>query len=253
MKKIISLLSVLCLVLALTACGAGSGGEKPAEETKGAAEEEQKDEAEQQKQEEQKDQQKDQENTDKSQEEQKGENDMANHPVVTISTKIGDKDLADMKLELYPEKAPNTVANFVSLAQDGYYDGLGFHRIISGFMIQGGDPQGTGMGGPGYGIFGEFASNGFASNDIQHKRGVISMARSQMPNSAGSQFFICHKDALFLDGEYAAFGALTEGEESLDALAEVETGPNDKPAVACVITKMTVELNGYEVPEVEKN
>ncbi len=177
---------------------------------------------------------------------------MSKIPVVTISTKIGDKELADMKLELYPEKAPNTVANFISLAQDGYYDGLIFHRIIPEFMIQGGDPTGTGAGGPGYGIKGEFAINGF-ENDLSHTRGVISMARSQMPDSAGSQFFIVHKDSKFLDGQYAAFGMLIEGEESLDELATVETGMMDKPVSDCVMTKITVELNGYELPEVEKN
>ncbi len=177
---------------------------------------------------------------------------MSKIPVVTISTKIGDKELADMKLELYPEKAPNTVANFITLAQDGYYDGLIFHRIISGFMIQGGDPSGTGAGGPGYGIKGEFAINGF-ENDLSHTRGVISMARSQMPDSAGSQFFIVHKDSKFLDGQYAAFGQLIEGEESLDELATTETGMMDKPVNDCVMTKITVELNGYELPEVEKN
>ncbi len=178
---------------------------------------------------------------------------MSKIPVVTISTKIGDKALADMKLELYPEKAPNTVANFITLAQDGYYDGLIFHRIIPNFMIQGGDPTGTGTGGPGYGIKGEFSGNGFEQNDIAHGRGVISMARSQHPDSAGSQFFIVHQAAPHLDGQYAAFGKLIEGEESLDELATTATAMMDRPVEDCVMTKITVELNGYELPEVEKN
>ncbi len=182
---------------------------------------------------------------------EKGEKEMSKNPVVIISTKIGDKELSDMKLELYPEKAPNTVANFVTLANDGYYDGLTFHRIIKGFMIQGGDPDGIGTGGPGYSIAGEFSGNGF-ENDVQHDRGVISMARSQHPDSAGSQFFICHLPAPHLDGQYAAFGKLIEGEDALDELAETPTGFQDVPESKCVMTKIVVEMNGYELPEVVK-
>ncbi len=172
-------------------------------------------------------------------------------PIVTIATKIGDQQLEDMQLLLNPASAPNTVANFVTLANDGYYNGLIFHRIIEDFMVQGGDPTGTGMGGPEYSIYGEFKSNGF-DNEISHERGVISMARSQHPNSAGSQFFICHKDASFLDGDYAAFGKLISGETALDALATTKTLQGDRPEVDCVITSITVDLNGYELPEVEK-
>ncbi len=172
-------------------------------------------------------------------------------PVVSIATKIGEDALGDMVLALDPNSAPNTVANFIALAEDGYYDGLIFHRIIKDFMIQGGDPTGTGRGGPGYGIYGEFSGNGF-ENDISHERGVISMARSQHPNSAGSQFFICHQAATFLDGQYAAFGKLVGGEDALDALATTETGAADRPTSDCVIVKITVELNGYQPPAVEK-
>lgn len=157
----------------------------------------------------------------------------------------------EIKGELYPEKAPNTVKNFIYLANKGFYDGLIFHRVISGFMIQGGCPDGTGMGGPGYSIKGEFISNG-VENNLKHERGVISMARSQMPDSAGSQFFIVHENSPHLDGSYAAFGKLIEGEESLDKLASVEVGMYDKPSVDCVITEILVELNGYEIPEYEK-
>jgi len=142
---------------------------------------------------------------------------MAN-PVVTIIMENGDV----MKAELYPEVAPNTVNNFISLVKKGYYDGLIFHRVIRGFMIQGGCPQGTGMGGPGYSIKGEFSQNGF-KNDLKHTEGVLSMARSMMPNSAGSQFFIMHKDAPHLDGAYAAFGKVTEGMDVVNKIAEERT------------------------------
>ena len=147
---------------------------------------------------------------------------MAN-PVVTIIMENGDV----MKAELYPEVAPNTVNNFISLVKKGYYDGLIFHRVIRGFMIQGGCPQGTGMGGPGYSIKGEFSQNGF-KNDLKHTEGVLSMARSMMPNSAGSQFFIMHKDAPHLDGAYAAFGKVTEGMDVVNKIAEVATDYSDK-------------------------
>jgi len=153
--------------------------------------------------------------------------------------------------ELYPEIAPNTVANFVNLVQSGFYDGLIFHRVIPGFMIQGGDPQGTGMGGPGYTIKGEFARNGFRENNLRHKRGVLSMARSMMPNSAGSQFFIMHEDAPHLDGDYAAFGKVTEGIEVVDEIANVHTSSQDRPIVEQKMAKVTVETFG-ETYTVEK-
>ena len=171
---------------------------------------------------------------------------MAN-PVVTITMTNGDV----MKAELYPEIAPNTVNNFISLVQKGFYDGLIFHRVISGFMIQGGDPQGTGMGGPGYSIKGEFAMNG-VRNDLKHTRGVLSMARSMMPNSAGSQFFIMHADAPHLDGQYAAFGKVVEGLDVVDKIASVRTGWQDKPVEEQKIQSMTVELFGETYPEPEK-
>lgn len=145
-----------------------------------------------------------------------------------------------MTLELYPEKAPKTVENFVNLANEGFYDGLIFHRVISGFMIQGGDPTGTGMGGPGYTIDGEFRMNGF-DNDIKHTRGVISMARAMDPNSVGSQFFIMHKDAPHLDGSYAAFGKMTDGFDVLDKIANVATNYSDRPVEEQKIKTVTVE------------
>ena len=169
------------------------------------------------------------------------------NPVVTITMEDG----GVMKVELYPDKAPNTVNNFLSLAEKGFYDGLIFHRVISGFMIQGGDPEGTGMGGPGYSIKGEFRKNG-VQNDLQHKRGVISMARAMNPNSAGSQFFIMHKDGFFLDGEYAAFGMLTEGEDVLDKIAGTPTDYSDRPYEEQKIKSMTVETFGETYPEPEK-
>ena len=169
------------------------------------------------------------------------------NPVVTITMTNGDV----MKAELYPEIAPNTVNNFISLVQKGFYDGLIFHRVISGFMIQGGDPQGTGMGGPGYSIKGEFAMNG-VRNDLKHTRGVLSMARCMMPNSAGSQFFIMHANAPHLDGQYAAFGKVVEGLDVVDKIASVRTGWQDKPVEEQKIQSMTVELFGETYPEPEK-
>ena len=169
------------------------------------------------------------------------------NPVVTITMTNGDV----MKAELYPEIAPNTVNNFISLVQKGFYDGLIFHRVIAGFMIQGGDPEGTGMGGPGYSIKGEFASNGF-KNDLKHTRGVLSMARSMRPDSAGSQFFIMHQNAPHLDGDYAAFGKLIEGEDVLDKIAGVDTDYSDRPRKPQVMKTVTVETFGEEYPEPEK-
>ena len=171
---------------------------------------------------------------------------MAN-PVVTIIMENGDV----MKAELYPEVAPNTVNNFISLVKKGYYDGLIFHRVIRGFMIQGGCPQGPGMGGPGYSIKGEFSQNGF-KNDLKHTEGVLSMARSMMPNSAGSQFFIMHKDAPHLDGAYAAFGKVTEGMDVVNKIAEERTDYSDRPLKTQKIKSMTVDTFGVEYPEPEK-
>ncbi len=161
---------------------------------------------------------------------------MAN-PIITIQMKDG----GVMKAELYPEIAPETVKNFVELASKGFYNGLIFHRVIPNFMIQGGDPQGTGMGGPGYTIKGEFTANGFR-NDLKHTRGVLSMARAMDPNSAGSQFFIMHEDSPHLDGQYAAFGKLIEGIEVVDKIASVKTDYNDRPYEDQQIEFMTVQL-----------
>lgn len=171
---------------------------------------------------------------------------MAN-PIVTFTMENDDV----MKAELYPEIAPTSVNNFVNLVQKGFYDGLIFHRVIAGFMIQGGDPEGTGMGGPGYSIKGEFASNGF-KNDLKHTRGVLSMARSMRPDSAGSQFFIMHQNAPHLDGDYAAFGKLIEGEDVLDKIAGVDTDYSDRPRKPQVMKTVTVETFGEEYPEPEK-
>ena len=162
-------------------------------------------------------------------------------PVATLEMTDG----GVMHIALKPEIAPNTVANFIELANSGFYDGLIFHRVISGFMIQGGDPTGTGMGGPGYAIKGEFASNGF-ENSLSHKRGVISMARAADPDSAGSQFFIMHADGDFLDGEYAAFGEVTDGIEVVDRIASVETDAMDRPTEDQVIKSIRVETFGQE-------
>lgn len=156
--------------------------------------------------------------------------------MVVIEMENGKK----IKLELYPEIAPETVANFEKLVKEGFYDGLIFHRVIEGFMIQGGCPDGTGMGGPGYSIKGEFASNGF-KNDLKHSKGVISMARSMMPNSAGSQFFIMHENSPHLDGDYAAFGKVVEGIEVVDEIAATEVGRNDKPVNVQKMKKVTIE------------
>lgn len=169
------------------------------------------------------------------------------NPIVTMKLNTG----KEIKIELYPEIAPNTVNNFISLVNKGFYDGLTFHRIISGFMIQGGDPDGTGMGGPDYKIKGEFAFNGF-KNDLKHTRGVISMARSTMPNSAGSQFFIMHADAPHLDGQYAAFGKVIEGIDAVDEVAGVKTDFRDRPVVAQVMETVTVDTFGVNYPEPEK-
>ena len=171
---------------------------------------------------------------------------MAN-PIATIEMESGGK----IVLELYPDIAPQSVRNFISLASKGFYDGLIFHRVISGFMIQGGCPQGTGMGGPGYCIQGEFKLNG-VKNNLSHKRGVLSMARAQSPNSAGSQFFIMHGDGEYLDGQYAAFGEVTEGMDVVDAIAAVQTNSQDRPLNEQKIKSITVETFGEEYPEPDK-
>ena len=168
------------------------------------------------------------------------------NPIVTFTMENGDT----MKAELYPEVAPNTVNNFISLVKKGFYDGLIFHRIISGFMIQGGDPDGTGMGGPGYSIKGEFSYNG-VDNNLKHSRGILSMARAQHPDSAGSQFFIMHANAPHLDGQYAAFGKLIEGEDVLDSIASVDTDWNDRPRKPQVMKTVTVETFGVDYDEPE--
>lgn len=172
---------------------------------------------------------------------------MAQNPIVTIEMENGDV----MKAELYPEIAPNTVNNFISLVNKGFYDGVIFHRVIRGFMIQGGDPQGTGVGGPGYSIKGEFSYNGFA-NDLKHTKGVLSMARTMEPNSAGSQFFIMHETSPHLDGQYAAFGKVVEGEDIIDKIAAVATDYMDKPLEEQKMEKVTVETFGQDYPEPEK-
>ena len=172
---------------------------------------------------------------------------MAQNPVVTFTMENGDI----MKAELYPDIAPVSVNNFISLIQKNFYDGLIFHRVIRGFMIQGGDPQGTGMGGPGYSIKGEFAANGF-QNDLKHTEGVLSMARSMMPDSAGSQFFIMHKNAPHLDGSYAAFGKIIEGMDVVNRIAETPTDYSDRPLEDQKIAAVTVETFGVDYPEPEK-
>ena len=172
---------------------------------------------------------------------------MAQNPMVTIEMTDGKKMVA----ELYPEVAPNTVNNFISLVKKGFYDGLIFHRVIPGFMIQGGDPEGIGMGGPGYTIRGEFTSNGF-KNDLAHTPGVLSMARTMAPNSAGSQFFVMVAPAPHLDGEYAAFGKVIEGLETAEAIVRAPRDRNDKPIMPQRMKKVTVETFGVEYPEPEK-
>jgi len=168
------------------------------------------------------------------------------NPIITIEMEDG----SIMKAELYPDIAPNTVNNFLSLISKKYYDGLIFHRVIKGFMIQGGCPDGNGMGGPGYGIKGEFKSNGF-QNDLIHTAGVLSMARSMQPNSAGSQFFIMHKDSPHLDGAYAAFGKIIEGMDVVDNIADIKTDYSDRPMEEKRIKTMTAETFGVDYPQPE--
>ena len=163
-----------------------------------------------------------------------------NNPIVTFEMENGHT----FKAELYPELAPESVGNFVELVKSGFYDGLIFHRVIPGFMIQGGDPTGTGMGGPGYSIKGEFSANGFKKNTLKHTRGVLSMARSMMKDSAGSQFFVMHADAPHLDGQYAAFGKVIEGMDAVDHVAETKTGFQDRPVEDQRMKQVTVETFG---------
>ncbi len=177
----------------------------------------------------------------------KGNKKMAEKPIVTIEMENG----GVIKAELYPEKAPNTVNNFISLINHNFYDGLIFHRVIEGFMIQGGCPDGTGMGGPGYSIKGEFIINRF-NNDIKHERGVLSMARAMNPNSAGSQFFIMHQNSPHLDGQYAAFGKVIEGMDVVDKIATTKTDYSDRPFEDQKIKKVSVETFGVDYPEPEK-
>ena len=167
------------------------------------------------------------------------------NPIVTFEMENG----KTFKAELYPEKAPNTVNNFLSLVNKGFYNGIIFHRVIAGFMIQGGDPNGTGTGGPGHHIKGEFASNGFAQNDIKHVRGVLSMARAMAPDSAGSQFFVMHEDADYLDGQYAAFGRVIEGMETVDEIAGVKTDWHDRPYEDQIMKSVTAETFGVSYDE----
>ncbi len=171
---------------------------------------------------------------------------MADLPVVTIEMEEG----GIIRAELYPEIAPNTVNNFISLINKGFYNGVGFHRVINGFMLQGGDPAGNGTGGPGYSIRGEFTSNGF-KNDLKHEPGVLSMARTMIPDSAGSQFFIMHKSSPHLDGEYAAFGKVIDGMDVVNAIAEVETDFSDRPTTPQIMRTVTVDTFGVDYPEPE--
>ena len=178
---------------------------------------------------------------------------MAQNPIVTFEIEMGNDfgvETGVIKAELYPEIAPNSVNNFISLIKKGFYDGLIFHRVIAGFMIQGGCPEGTGMGGPGYSIPGEFTHNGF-QNDLEHDRGVLSMARAMPPDSAGSQFFLMHEKSPHLDGEYAAFGKVIEGMEVVDAIAKTKTDYSDRPLNDQKMVKVTVETFGEEYPEPE--
>jgi len=170
------------------------------------------------------------------------------NPIVTFELENG----GVIKAELYPEVAPNTVRNFIALANSGFYNGLTFHRVIPGFMIQGGCPKGNGTGGPGYEIPGEFTANGF-QNDLKHTRGVLSMARAMDPDSAGSQFFIMHEDAPHLDGQYAAFGQVLEGMDVVDRIAATKTGWGDKPLTPQIMQKVTVDTHGVAYPEPKKS
>ena len=174
--------------------------------------------------------------------------DVNNNPIATIKI----KDYGTVVAELYPDQAPNTVNNFIELSEKGFYDNLTFHRVINDFVIQGGDPDGIGTGGPGYSIKGEFASNGFEGNNLSHTDGILSMARSMDNDSAGSQFFIVTGDATYLDGEYAGFGKVTEGMDIVERLEKVETDESDKPTQDIIIESIEIDNNGYKASKVEK-
>lgn len=239
MKYLLAITTMLCLVLAFSGCGKSNGAtqedqvatEAPAETSN-------------------------QSTPEASADNGQAENGLVEEGVQPIATtpvaKIVVKDYGTITLELEPEMAPNTVNNFITLANDGFYDGLIFHRVIKDFMIQGGDPEGTGVGGPGYSIVGEFADNGYTQNTLSHEKGVISMARTMDPNTAGSQFFITSGDSTFLDGQYAAFGKVTSGLDVVDAIQKVQTDDNDRPTKDVVIESIKVETNGAEVPGVVK-
>lgn len=212
------LMGTILLVMMVTGCGTQSKDEATDSNSKSSSEQ------------------------DKEKTQPKGDN-----PIVTITMENEDQ----IQVELYPDVAPNTVANFISLAKEGYYDGLIFHRVIPGFMIQGGDPEGTGAGGPGYGIKGEFSSNGF-DNDLKHERGVISMARSTAPDSAGSQFFIVVEKSTHLDGEYAGFGKVIKGMNAVDKIVSVERDAGDKPLEEQKMKTVEVDTKGQEFAEPEK-
>lgn len=217
-KGIMLLMGTILLVMMVTGCGTQSKDEATDSNSKSSSEQ------------------------DKEKTQPKGDN-----PIVTITMENEDQ----IQVELYPDVAPNTVANFISLAKEGYYDGLIFHRVIPGFMIQGGDPEGTGAGGPGYGIKGEFSSNGF-DNDLKHERGVISMARSTAPDSAGSQFFIVVEKSTHLDGEYAGFGKVIKGMDAVDKIVSVERDAGDKPLEEQKMKTVEVDTKGQEFAEPEK-
>ena len=217
-KGIMLLMGTILLVMMVTGCGTQSKDEATDSNSKSSSEQ------------------------DKEKTQPKGDN-----PIVTITMENEDQ----IQVELYPDVAPNTVANFISLAKEGYYDGLIFHRVIPGFMIQGGDPEGTGAGGPGYGIKGEFSSNGF-DNDLKHERGVISMARSTAPDSAGSQFFIVVEKSTHLDGEYAGFGKVIKGMDAVDKIVSVERDAGDKPSEEQKMKTVEVDTKGQEFAEPEK-
>lgn len=216
-KGMLFLVGAMLLVMIVTGCGTQTEDEAADQDSKKSSEQD---------------------------EEQKSEGE---NPIVTITMENDD----EIKVELYPDVAPNTVANFISLVDKGFYDGLIFHRVIPDFMIQGGDPEGTGTGGPGYAIKGEFSSNGF-DNELKHERGVISMARSSAPDSAGSQFFIMVDTSSSLDGDYAAFGKVTEGMDAVDKIVSVERDAQDKPLEEQKMKTVEVDTNGQEFPEPEK-
>ncbi|SKB06715.1 peptidylprolyl isomerase [Sporosarcina newyorkensis] len=222
-KAFYLIFSLMALAFLLVGCGSSTKDEQQEEKTDGQSEEQPVKEA------------------DYSEE-------VEENPIVTITMDNDEK----IVLELDPSVAPNTVANFISLVEEGYYDGLIFHRVIPGFMIQGGDPSGNGSGGPGYSIDGEFTSNGF-ENNLKHERGVVSMARTGEPNSAGSQFFIMAEDTSQLDEEYAAFGKVIEGMETVDAIVATETDSSDKPLEDQKMKKVEVDTKGFDYPSPKVN